>query len=220
MDRNGDKSELFPAAVLFDMDGTLTEPMLDFAAIKAEMGIGDRPILETLAALTGAERAHAEGVLLRHEEHAAANSTLNPGCRELLRWLHEHRVRTALITRNSRLSMETVLRRHGLEPEVMVTREEPPFKPHPQPLWLACEKLSVAPADAWMVGDGWYDVQAGVAAGIRTVWLSHGKPRPFTHQPWREVRDLPELHRMLRDLEAGAASRPGANSHHRGPAAP
>jgi HAD superfamily hydrolase (TIGR01509 family) len=209
---------LLPIAVLFDMDGTLTEPMLDFAKIKAEMGIGDRPILETLAELTGPQRAHAEAVLLRHEEHAAEHSTLNPGCRELLRWLHERGIRTALITRNSRLSMETVLRRHGLEPEVMVTREEPPFKPHPQPLWLACEKLGVAAGDAWMVGDGWYDVQAGVAAGIRTVWLSHGKPRPFEHRPWREVRDLPELHRMLREAEA--ASRPGANMRRRGPAAP
>src|SRR6476469_1089076 len=89
-----------PAAVLFDMDGTLTEPMLDFARIKAEMGIGDRPILETLAELTGGRRAEAEAVLLRHEQHAAKNSTLNPGCRELLQWLHERRVRTALSTRN------------------------------------------------------------------------------------------------------------------------
>lgn len=204
MDRIDDTPAVLPVAMLFDMDGTLTEPMLDFPRIKAEMGIGDRPILEALSQLTGARRAEAEAVLLAHEEHAAENSTLNPGCRELLQWLHERHIRTALVTRNSRLSMETVLRRHGLEPEVMVTREEPPFKPHPQPLWLACQKLVIAPADAWMVGDGWYDVQAGLAAGVRTVWLSHGKPRPFEHRPWREVRDLPELHRMLR--EAAAAS--------------
>src|SRR5205807_3799833 len=76
-----------PEAVLFDMDGTLTEPMLDFPAIKAEMGIGTRPILEALAELTGPSRAAAEAVLLRHEEHAAENSTLNPGCREVLEWL-------------------------------------------------------------------------------------------------------------------------------------
>ena len=38
-----------PRALLFDMDGTITEQMLDFPAIKREMGIGDVPILETLA---------------------------------------------------------------------------------------------------------------------------------------------------------------------------
>ena len=30
-----------------------------------------------------------------------------------------------------------------------------------------------------MIGDGQYDVQAGHAAGMRTIWLSHGQPRDF-----------------------------------------
>ena len=195
-------SNQLPRAILFDMDGTLTEPMLDFPRIKAEMGIGDRPILEALAALQGAEREMAEAVLLRHEQHAAESSTLNPGCRELLAWLHENQIRTALITRNSRLSMETVLRRHRVSLDVLVTREDPPYKPDPHPLKLACKKLQVSETLAWMVGDGWYDVQAGLAAGIRTVWLSHGKTRPFSHQPWRELRDLVELHNVLRRTSA------------------
>jgi HAD superfamily hydrolase (TIGR01509 family) len=198
-----------PGAILFDMDGTLTEPMLDFPRIKAEMGIGDRPILEALAALSGPARAAAEAVLLRHEEHAAEHSTLNPGCRELLDWLHEQRIATALITRNSRLSMQTVLRRHNLSLDVLVTREDPPYKPDPHPLKLACEKLAIPPAGAWMVGDGWYDIQAGLASQIKTIWLSHGKPRPFTHQPWRELRDLVELHNLLRDPAGGGASGSG-----------
>jgi HAD superfamily hydrolase (TIGR01549 family) len=200
-----DEPVVLPQAVLFDMDGTLTEPMLDFPKIKAEMGIGDRPILEALAALTGRERAAAEAVLLGHEEHAARHSALNPGCRELLAWLAERRIATALITRNSRISMETVLRLHDLTLDVLVTREDPPYKPDPYPLRRACETLKIAPADAWMVGDGWYDVQAGLAAQIKTVWLSHGKPRPFAHEPWREARDLPELLQVLQTAAARSA---------------
>src|SRR6476660_3207252 len=68
---------ILPRAILFDMDGTLTEPMLDFPRIKAEMGIGDRPILEALAEMDGERRAAAEAVLHRHEELAAAESKLN-----------------------------------------------------------------------------------------------------------------------------------------------
>src|SRR5689334_12399618 len=94
-----------PRAILFDMDGTLTEPMLDFPKIKAEMGIGARPILEALAEMSPHLRAQAEAVLLRHEDHAAENSTLNPGCRELLDHLTGHSIPTALITRNSRRSV-------------------------------------------------------------------------------------------------------------------
>ncbi len=30
---------IFPGGILFDMDGTLTEPLLDFPKIKSEMGI-------------------------------------------------------------------------------------------------------------------------------------------------------------------------------------
>src|SRR3954468_22816503 len=98
-----------PAAVGFAMAGTATAPMLDFPRIKAEMGIGDRPILEALAELSGPARAAAEAVLHRHEEFAAGGSTLNPGCRELLEWIDAQGIRTALITRNSATSVRTVI---------------------------------------------------------------------------------------------------------------
>lgn len=97
-----------PGALLFDMDGTLTAPMLDFPRIKAEMGIGAQPILEALAAMDGQARRAAEAVLLRHEERAAVESSLNPGCQELVQWVRDQGIRTALITRNSRLSVDTV----------------------------------------------------------------------------------------------------------------
>ncbi len=184
---------ILPRALLFDMDGTLTEPMLDFPLIKREMGIGNQPILEALAGMDAAARRAAEAVLLRHEERAAVESTLNPGCRELLEWVRSHGLRTALITRNSRLSVDTVLARHGLSVDVVIAREDAPPKPSPEPVRLACRKLGVPEAEAWMVGDGQYDVEAGLAAGVRTVWVSNGRPRPFDADPWLTVRDLGEL---------------------------
>ena len=86
-----------PRAVLFDMDGTLTEPLLDFARINSEMGIGDRP----------------------------------------------------------------------------------------------------------MVGDGVHDVQAGLAAGSKTVWNSHWRDKSFVESPWRTVRDLIELLAMMQSCAKG-----------------
>ncbi len=196
--RCDDDSELIvPAAVLFDMDGTLTQPMLDFPRIKAEMGIGNEPILEALAAMDTGERQVAEAILERHEREAAALSALNPGCPELLRWLGARGIPTALITRNSLLSTRTVLDRHALQIAVLVMREHAPPKPHPRPLQLACELLGVPSSAAWMVGDGQYDIEAGSAAQIRTVWLSHRRQRPFSARPWREVADLWELADLL-----------------------
>jgi HAD superfamily hydrolase (TIGR01509 family) len=194
------KMTRLPSAVLFDMDGTLTEPMLDFPRIKREMGIGQQPILEALAAMEGARRDEAEAILHAHEDRAAHASVLNDGCMDLLRWLSERKIATALITRNSRKSMETVLRLHRLNFGVVISREDAPIKPSPAALSQACSRLGVAPADALMVGDGQYDVEAGAAAGIRTIWLSHGKPRPFVAEPWETVNDLLELTRELKAI--------------------
>jgi len=186
-----------PKAILFDMDGTITEPMLDFPKIKREMGIGNLPILEALAGMSPDERKAAEAVLHRHEERAAANSALNPGCKELLNWLERQRVAVAVITRNSRLSVQTVCQRHGLRFQVLIAREDGKFKPDPAPLLEACQRLKVEKADVWMVGDGQYDVEAGLAAGIATIWVSHGRIKPFAAEPWRVVQGLQELTTVL-----------------------
>lgn len=192
-----------PAALLLDMDGTLTAPTLDFPRIKSEMGIGDRAILEALSEMTPQRRAQAEAVLHRHEEEAAATCLLNPGCAELLEWVALAGLPTALITRNSRKSVDVVLERHELRFDVLISRDDGLFKPDPAPLWVACERLKVTPDRAWMIGDGRYDVEAGLAAGIRTVWISHGKTRDFPAPPWRVVSDLREL---LNVLKAGGSN--------------
>ncbi|HEV8290868.1 MAG TPA: HAD family hydrolase [Tepidisphaeraceae bacterium] len=188
-----------PKAILFDMDGTITQPMLDFPRIKREMGIGQRPILEALAEMSESQRQIAEAVLHRHEEEAAANSALNVGCKEMLAWLHRHGIGVAVITRNSRRSVETVCQKHGLKFEVLITREDGKFKPDPAPLVEACRRLRVEKEDVWMVGDGQYDVEAALAAGIASVWVSHGRIKPFAAEPQRVVQDLQELTAVLQD---------------------
>ena len=192
-------AESLPKALLFDMDGTLTHPRLNFPQIKAEMGIGTHPILEALAEMNDLDRAKAERILHHHEESAAAASVLNDGCEELLEWIARRGIPTALITRNTRASVRTVLARHGLNFNILITRDDGRHKPHPDPLYLACKELNVAAADTWMIGDGQYDVEAGLAAGARTVWISHGQPKDFLAEPWRTLQNLIELTALLRE---------------------
>jgi HAD superfamily hydrolase (TIGR01509 family) len=190
-----------PSALLFDMDGTLTRPMLNFPRIRAEMGIaGNQPILEALAAMEPDTRQRAQAVLLRHEEAAAADSALNDGCEQLVRWIRDRDIPLALITRNSRRSADVVLKKHGLVIDLLATRDDGAFKPDPAPLLLACKRLGIAAAHAWMIGDGRYDIEAGQAAGMKTVWLSHGREnREFDAAPWRVVTDLYDLINLLRE---------------------
>jgi HAD superfamily hydrolase (TIGR01549 family) len=185
-----------PRALLFDMDGTLTQPTLDFAAIKAEMGI-DSPILEAMAQMEAERRAICEIILQRHELAAAEGSLLNCGCGDLMKWINDRRFATALVTRNSLINVRIVLARHGLRFDTLVCREDTAPKPDPRPIHLACERLGVLPDDAWMIGDGRYDIEAGMAAGVRTVWITHGRERYFKAMPWKSVLDLLELRALL-----------------------
>jgi HAD superfamily hydrolase (TIGR01509 family) len=199
-------SILLPRAILFDMDGTLTVPMLDFPKLKAELGIDGRPILEALAEMDFKQRQSAEEILHRHEEQAAAQSALNTGCEALMDWIARRRIGIALITRNSRRSVATVLQKHNLKIDVSITREDGPYKPSPLPLKNACKKLNISPEEAWMVGDGQFDIEAGAAAGMRTVWISHGRQRAFETEPWKTVNDLSELKELLEAADGSATT--------------
>jgi FMN phosphatase YigB (HAD superfamily) len=54
-----------------------------------------------------------------------------------------------------------------------------------------------------MVGDGEFDVAAGLAAGVPTVWIRHGRHKPFAARAWREVEDLWELADLLERCRQG-----------------
>jgi HAD superfamily hydrolase (TIGR01509 family) len=159
-----------PRAVIFDMDGTLTEPVLDFDAIRAEIGIPEGvPILEHLTAVGEAERARAEAIMLRHEREAIARATLADGCADLLGRLRGMEIPMSILTRNVREVVETFARMFAFEFHAVYTREDGPPKPSPHGALLLCEAMGVDPAATLAVGDYKYDVIAGRDAGCRTV---------------------------------------------------
>jgi HAD superfamily hydrolase (TIGR01549 family) len=186
-------------AVIFDMDGTVTRPYLDFRAIRAAIGVPE-PLLENMLALPeGADRERAFAILDRFEEEAAEASELNDGAQEVLSFLALRGIPSGLVTRNSRRSTDRVLAKHGLAFGMVVTREDAPAKPRPEPIWMICEKLGVRPPDALMVGDFKFDIAAGRNAGTRTALLTNGKrPAYLSEIPPDHVLDrLADLIRLF-----------------------
>jgi HAD superfamily hydrolase (TIGR01549 family) len=184
--------------VIFDMDGTLTRPFLDFRRIREEIGLPE-PLLETMLALPlGPERNRAFSILERHEDDAAERSELSDGARGVLDFLRARGKRAALVTRNSQKSAARVLEKHALAFDMVVTREDAPVKPRPEPLQLICDRLGVPPAEALMVGDYKYDVIAGRAAGLRTALLLLGDKLP----PYLDEVRPDHLLRRLDDLRS------------------
>lgn len=162
-------------AMLFDLDGTITRPLLDFPTIKREIGLPpDALILEALETMTPEEREQAMLVVERHEREAARRSELNDGAAALLAELDRRGIATGIITRNSAESTATVIERHGLSFGVVICRDHAPPKPSPDGLRLALAALRVEASHAAFVGDHRIDVEAGHAAGMRTVWVSNG----------------------------------------------
>jgi HAD superfamily hydrolase (TIGR01509 family) len=181
-------------AVLFDMDGTITRPYIDFAAIRCAIGVPEgTAILEHIAALDGAAQLRAREILAQYEIDAARKSELNPGAREVLAFLHRRGIPTALITRNNPDSVRIVCQKHGIAFDVVVTAEDAPPKPSPEPVRVAARKLGVEPASMLMVGDYLYDIQSGAAAGSKTVLVTNGRKPAFEPEADFVIEDLTEL---------------------------
>jgi HAD superfamily hydrolase (TIGR01509 family) len=159
-----------PRGVIFDLDGTLTEPLLDFEAIRREVGIASGlPILEALESFDAEARARAEVILRRHEMDAIRAATLADGCSELLAQLAQRGIPVAILTRNVRDAVEDFVRRFEVRVTAAFTREDGPPKPSPAGVLSLCRTFGLPPADVWMVGDYKYDVIAGRDAGCRTA---------------------------------------------------
>ncbi len=164
---------------IFDMDGTLTEELLDFPAIRWEIGLPEEGgILEHLAVMEPQDRGRAEAILDRHEMTAAEGCQLHDGARQVLDGLRARGVRTALLTRNSLACATRIIDRHGLVLDYVATRENKPHKPHPDSILNITRRFGILPTQTLMVGDYLYDVEAAVAAGTHSALLWSREPVP------------------------------------------
>jgi len=188
-------------AVIFDLDGTLTEPYFDFDAIRREIGLPTEPrtpILESLGGMSPKQRLRAEAILHRHEENAARESELRDDALEVLATLRRHKIPLGLLTRNSRRSVDVVIAKHGIQVDYVQTREDGPLKPSPEPVLAICRQFAVPAESAWLVGDYLFDLQAGRAAGVTTVLMIGDGPRPdFADEADHVIRRLHELLGLL-----------------------
>lgn len=166
-------------AVAFDMDGTLTVPVLDFAAMRRRCRVpSGADILEELRLRPPEERAEAMAVIKEMELEALEKLQIAPGAAALCAHLDALRVPRGLITRNVNDSVDAFHLRlralHDLEPfSPAISRDSGlPYKPSPDPLLFCCRAWGVEPSEVLFVGDSAKDdVVTGRRAGAWTVLL-------------------------------------------------
>ena len=162
-------------AVIFDLDGTITEPWFDFDVVREQMGLerNSGPVLEAMMAMTEQQRQEAEKVLYRYESQAIAESRLNPGARETLATLREKNIKIGILTRNKRENAVAIADRHNLQFDAVLGRDDGPAKPDAFGVRRLCEQFGVETAETMMVGDYLFDIQCGKAAGAVAVLLAN-----------------------------------------------
>jgi HAD superfamily hydrolase (TIGR01509 family) len=172
-------------AVIFDLDGTITQPFFDFDAIRQEMGLDKDagPVWEAMAQMGPQERRRTQRILDFYEQRAVTESQLNPGARETLHALRNAGIRIGVLTRNRRSNVLEVARKHELHFDAIVDREDGPVKPDAFGVLRLCEDFGVKPNETIVVGDYLFDLLCARAAGAGAVLLAnHQKAAEFADQ--------------------------------------
>jgi phosphoglycolate phosphatase len=189
-----------PAAVLFDLDGTLLDtpgaiagvlhqvlertgrPDVPEARVRATVG---KPLGAVFAELTGLPEDRpevAEAValfreLFREEVVPKAADLVFPGVPELLGRLREEGLRIAICTSKIRPSALELLQPAGLVDEfdaVVCHGMAPRGKPHPDLALLAAQLVDIEPERCVVVGDAVDDMRMARSAGMSAIGVSYG----------------------------------------------
>lgn len=189
-------------AVLFDMDGTLVDSAPDFIAVcQAMRQVRGLPALDPQRIrdqVSGGARAMVcasfaleaedprfvalrDEFLARYQEHCAVLTRPFDGIPELLADLEQARLRWGVATNKPLHYAEPIMRQLQLAERaaVLVCPEHVTrSKPDPEMLLLACQQLGLDPREVLYVGDDARDIEAGRAAGTRTVAVRYGYIHP------------------------------------------
>ncbi|MCJ8337014.1 MAG: HAD family hydrolase [Pseudomonadales bacterium] len=190
-------------AWVFDLDGTLTNPVHDFAQMRSALGMEENAdILQTIAEAEGAQRILLTEKLDQLEAHYAARASAAIGVEKLLAQLVDKNCLLGIFTRNTKemalLSLQAIGVAQHFDSDYIIGRDEAPHKPNPVGLTQLLEQWQVNVTDAVMVGDFRFDLEAGRAAGTSTVHIAKDQQR------WPELTDY--YYSSLAELSADLAS--------------
>jgi phosphoglycolate phosphatase len=191
-------------AVLLDLDGTLLHTVPDLAAaanamltdmnspvlaedlISSFVGKGADNLIHRclsaagdLGAVEGSARfMSARKIFYRHyADLNGQHAKIYPGVLKGLDQMRALGIKLGVVTNKPQVFSDPLLARVGLADyfEVVLGGDALAYKkPRPEPLWHACERLQVTPAQTLFVGDSINDALAARAAGMRVLAVPYG----------------------------------------------
>lgn len=207
-----------PAALIFDLDGTLIDTLGDFCVVlnrvlaelalpavtrdfvELTVGQGSEHLIRSTLVHVGGDAAMYERAWSAYQAHYAAIngefSAVFPGVMEGLDAAKRFGLPMACVTNKPATFAKELLRRKGLLgyfEQVFGGDSFARKKPDPMPLLKTCEALGTRAAETWMIGDSSNDAKAAKAAGCPVVLVSYG----YNHgEPIRAVPALQHVDRL------------------------
>lgn len=179
--------------LIFDLDGTLVDVPYNWPRIKADLNTGGQPILKFLSDLPEPEKSRKWTVLEGYEKIATAKAVLKDGVPELLLYLEQRCLRTALVSNNSQKNVSLLIRKFSLKFDITLSRDSGMFKPTAQPFLHILRMWNIPKAECGVVGDALFDVQAAEAAGIDRIWVISRDQSKFDGTKAEVLRSITEL---------------------------
>lgn len=183
--------------IIFDLDGTLIDSLLDLAdatnhlrerfrlpplvpeEVRRLVGQGARSLVERALPSSSPEEADAglEIFLSYNLAHIADKTRLYPGVPETLETLLGRRRALSILSNKNVALCREVLDRLGIAQyfTAVYGADSFPFrKPSPEPVLAILKEFGVAAGECVLVGDSINDMAAGRGAGVLTVGCSYG----------------------------------------------
>lgn len=185
-------------AVLFDLDGTFADTAPDLCRalniMRTARGLAPVAIADTrrvtslgarglLGVGFGIGPEHADYLTMReeflrlYENNLCCDTVLFPGIAELTDRLEQRKIIWGIVTNKAERFAKPLLQQlgYGQRAACIIGGDTTAhMKPHPAPLLAAAQLIGIAPQACLYVGDDARDIQAGHAAGMRTVAVRFG----------------------------------------------
>ena len=181
--------------IIFDLDGTLVNSIADITnalnyaiepygfeqlTVERTTSLVGEGVTRLIEKLVGQKPSDLKDVVLKrfleyYSEHLTDFTVPYPGVRETLQILGNYR-KAVISNKREDLSKRLL---EALELScyfdiIWGSDSVSEKKPSPAPVLEMLKKLSCGPDEAVMVGDSNYDIEAGRAAGLKTVAVSYG----------------------------------------------
>lgn len=187
---------------IFDLDGTLTKPVHDFAAMRRELGVPDaEDILGFIAKQLPEQQARLQQQLLTMEQRMAHQAEPSEGAVELVQKLAAQGIALGILTRNQRDCVHIILNKLGIdefftEGSIIAAQDALP-KPHPEGIQRLLDLWQARPDDSLIIGDFHYDLEAGQQAGVLSVHYAADRQERWPQCTDLLLHDFQQLLRML-----------------------